>query len=146
MPEKQSMKAIEKKVSIAEQRIAKLREMSRRLNSFEDYAASRDNMDIAERNLQVAIEACLDIGKIIIANEGLSEPADNKGIFAVLAEAGIITKESLGFLLPMAGTRNIIVHGYDRIDNALIYGIMEKYLTNFDDFLDQIRKHAGKSL
>ena len=76
------MKAIEKKVSIAEQRIAKLREMSRRLNSFEAYAASRDNMDIAERNIQVAIEACLDIGKIIIANEGLSEPADNKGIFA----------------------------------------------------------------
>jgi uncharacterized protein YutE (UPF0331/DUF86 family) len=33
----------------------------------------------------------------------------------------------------------------EKIDNALIYGIIKKHLTNFDDFLDQIRKHAGKS-
>lgn len=88
------MKTIEKKVNTAEQRISKLKNLARKFNSFEEYAASRDNMDIAERNIQVAIEACLDIGKIIIANQGLAEPEDNKGIFSVLAEAGIITKEA----------------------------------------------------
>lgn len=102
-------------------------------------------MDIAERNIQVAIEACLDIGKIIIANQGLAEPEDNKGIFSVLAEAGIITKESLSFLTPMAGTRNILVHGYDRIDDALIYGIIKKHLINFEDFLNQVRDYARSS-
>ncbi len=133
------MKTIEKKIKAAEERIAKLNNMAHKLNSYEDYIASRDNMDIAERNIQVAIEACLDIGKIIIANQGLPEPADNKGIFSVLAEAGIIKKESLRFLMPMAGTRNILVHGYDRIDNALIYGIIKKHLNNFDDFLNQVK-------
>ena len=44
-------------------------------------------MDIAERNIQVAVEACLDIGKIIIANQGIAEPSDNKGVFSVIAEA-----------------------------------------------------------
>lgn len=104
-----------------------------------------DNIDIAERNIQVAIEACLDIGKIIIANQELPEPSDNKGIFSALAESGIITKESLSFLMPMAGTRNILVHGYDRIDNALIYGIIKKHLNNFEDFLDQITEYARSS-
>jgi uncharacterized protein YutE (UPF0331/DUF86 family) len=33
----------------------------------------------------VAIEACLDIGKIIISLEGLEEPKDNKAVFAVLS-------------------------------------------------------------
>ncbi len=136
------MKSIEKKINTAEQRISKLKNLAGKLDSFEEYAASPENMDIAERNIQVAIEACLDIGKIIIANQGLPEPSDNKAIFSVLAEAGIITKESLSFLMPMAGTRNILVHGYDRIDNALIYGIIKKHLDNFESFLNQIRDYT----
>jgi uncharacterized protein YutE (UPF0331/DUF86 family) len=65
------------------------------LKSLEEYISSRDKIDIVERNIQVALEACLDIGKIIIANKDLKEPADNKGIFSALAEADIITKKSL---------------------------------------------------
>jgi uncharacterized protein YutE (UPF0331/DUF86 family) len=136
------MKSINKKIKAAEERIAKLKELARKLNSFEEYISSQDNIDIAERNIQVALEACLDIGKIIITNKDLREPADNKGIFSVLAEAGIITKESLSFLIPMAGTRNILVHGYDRIDNGLIYGIIKKHLYNFEEFLNQIKDYA----
>jgi uncharacterized protein YutE (UPF0331/DUF86 family) len=136
------MKSIDKKIKAAEERIAKLKKLARKLNSFEEYISSQDNIDIAERNMQVALEACLDIGKIIITNKDLREPADNKGIFSVLAEAGIITKESLSFLIPMAGTRNILVHGYDRIDNGLIYGIIKKHLYNFEEFLNQIKDYA----
>jgi len=136
------MKSIDKKIKAIAERIAKLKELSRKLNSFEEYISSQDNIDIAERNIQVALEACLDIGKIIITNKDLREPADNKGIFSVLAEAGIITKESLSFLIPMAGTRNILVHGYDRIDNGLIYGIIKKHLYNFEEFLNQIKDYA----
>lgn len=139
------MKTIDKKVAEVQHRISKLKDLARGLNSFEEYVSSRDTMDIAERNIQVAIEACLDIGKIIIANQGLPEPSDNKGIFSALAEAGIIPKESLSFLMPMAGTRNILVHGYDRIDNALIYGIIKKHLSNFEDFLNQVRDYYAPS-
>lgn len=132
------MKSIEKKIMLANERVSKLKSMSQKINSFEEYIASKENIDIAERNIHIAIEACMDIGKIIIANQNLKEPVDNKGIFAVLAEAGIINKKSLGFLMPMAGTRNILVHGYDRVDNALIYGIIKKHLQDFDDFLSQV--------
>lgn len=69
------MKTIEKKVSTVEDRISKLRKLADRVNSFEEYVISRDNVDIAERYIQVAIEACLDIGKIIIADKALAEPA-----------------------------------------------------------------------
>lgn len=139
------MKTIEKKVKTAEERLVKLKNMAEKINSFEEYVSSRDHMDIAERNIQVAIEACLDIGKILITTQELQEPADNKGVFSVLAEAGIITKESLRFLIPMAGTRNILVHGYDRIDNALIYGIIKKHLKNFKDYLQQVKSYSCHS-
>ena len=136
------MKSIEKKIKTAEERISKLKKLSSELKSFEEYISSQDKIDIVERNMQLALEACLDIGKIIIANKELQEPADNKGIFMVLAEADIISKKSLRFLIPMAGTRNILIHGYDRIDNGLIYGILKKHLPNFEEFLNQIKIYA----
>ena len=30
--------------------------------------------------------------------------------------------------MPMTGTRNILVHGYDKVDDSLIYGILKRHL------------------
>ncbi|UCF84814.1 MAG: DUF86 domain-containing protein [Desulfobacteraceae bacterium] len=133
------MKAIEKKIKSVEERIRKLQSLAQNLSSFQDYQTSSDSKDIAERNLQVAIETCLDIGKIIISREGLKEPKDNKGVFVVLAEAGFMSSENLTFMVPMAGTRNILVHGYDKVDDSVIYGILRTHIDDFTTFLKEIR-------
>ena len=132
------MKSIDKKVSMLKERVRRLRELAKKLHTFEQYQSSMNDKDIAERNLQVAVEACLDISKIIISNHQLSEPQDNKGVFRVLAEAGIIDEECLKFLIPMAGARNILVHGYDQVEDAVIYGVLKKRLNDFDLFLKEI--------
>lgn len=137
------MKSILKKILIVEERVKRLRHLSQTINSFESYLSSARDKDVAERNIQVAIESCLDIGKILIATHQLKEPNDNKGVFMVLAESGIIKTALLKFLIPMAGTRNILVHGYDRIDDALIYGIFQKHLPNFESFIQQIRSYGS---
>ena len=134
------MKSIERKIRAVQDRLARLKKLSLNLKTFQDYEKSSDTKDIAERGIQVAIEICLDVAKIIIAKRGLPEPKDNKGIFIALAEAGLISSESLEFLVPMAGTRNILVHGYDKIDDSLIYGILKRYLDDFDRFLAEIGK------
>ena len=133
------MKSIEKKVKSIQERLKRIRRLARDIDSFDDYQASPDKKDIAERNLQVAIESCLDIAKIIISIKNLPEPKDNKGIFMVLAEAKIISEKSLNFLVPMAGTRNILVHGYDKVDDRLIYGIITRHLNDFKIFLKEIK-------
>ena len=125
----------------ARERLERLEQLCKEFSSFNEYQASLDAKDIAERNLQVAIEACLDIGKIIISLEELNEPKDNKGIFVVLAEAGIISRKSLDFLLPMAGTRNVLVHGYDKVEDGLIYGVIKSHLDDFATFLREIKEN-----
>ena len=132
------MKTVEKKIKSVEERIRKLQSLAQSLSSFQDYQTSSDSKDVAERNLQVAIETCLDIGKIIISSEGLKEPKDNKGVFVVLAEAGFLSSENLTFMVPMAGTRNILVHGYDKVDDSVIYGILRTHLDDFNTFLKEI--------
>ncbi|MBW2368937.1 MAG: DUF86 domain-containing protein [Deltaproteobacteria bacterium] len=132
-------KSIESKIKTVEERLQKLRNVESGLRSFDAFQSNTDLKDIVERNLQVAIETCLDIGKIVISRKKLAEPKDNKGIFVILAEAGVINQQSLSFMIPMAGTRNILVHGYDKVDDSLVYGILKKHLDDFNTFLRQIR-------
>jgi len=91
------MKSIERKINLLLERLARLRFIADELKSFVDYEKSMDKKDIVERGIQISIETCLDIGKIIISGKGLPEPKDNKGIFVVLAQAGLISDESLNF-------------------------------------------------
>ena len=133
------MKTIERKIMTLSERLSRLRDLSNQMNSLGEYQRSADTQDIAERNLQIAIEACMDIGKIIISAQGLPEPLDNKNIFITLAKAGLLSVKSLEFLVPMAGTRNILVHGYDRVDDSLIYGILKRHLDDFDSFISEVR-------
>jgi uncharacterized protein YutE (UPF0331/DUF86 family) len=133
------MKTIERKMVAVQERVARLRRLADRLSSFDDYDRSEDARDIAERNLQIAIEACLDIGKIIISQKNLPEPKDYKGVFLALAQAHVIRSETTRFLSDMAGARNVLVHGYDKVDDGLIYGVLKRHLNDFDLFLNEIR-------
>jgi uncharacterized protein YutE (UPF0331/DUF86 family) len=133
------VKTFQSKIAVVIDRVERLKRLSDKINTFNTYAQSADLKDLAERNLQIAIEACFDIGKIIISQKMLRDPKDNKDIFVILAEAGIIGLRSLEFLTPMAGTRNILVHGYDKVDDSLVYGILKRHLNDFDIFLTEIR-------
>lgn len=135
------MKSIERKIKIIQDRVKRLEQLSNSIGSFSEYQISSDSKDIAERNIQVAIESCLDIAKIIISTKDLPEPKDNKGVFTVLAEAGILSDESIKFLVPMAGTRNILVHGYDKVEDSVIYGVIKRHLNEFALFLKEIKQN-----
>jgi uncharacterized protein YutE (UPF0331/DUF86 family) len=135
------LKTIEKKIKTVQDRVKRLEQLSDTLSSFNKYQVSTDVKDIAERNIQVAIEGCLDIAKIVISSKELPEPKDNKGVFTVLAEAGILSDASLKFLVPMAGTRNVLVHGYDKVEDSVIYGVLKRHLDYFAVFLKEIKEN-----
>lgn len=140
------MKTVERKMTVVMDRVERLKRLAGQIPSYSEYHKSADWKDLAERSLQVAIEGCLDIGKIVISEKALPDPKDNKDIFAVLAQAGIIGAQSLEFLLPMAGTRNVLVHGYDKVEDNLIYGILKRHLDDFLVFLNEIRtNYLGQS-
>jgi uncharacterized protein YutE (UPF0331/DUF86 family) len=129
---------IASKVEVVEDRVRRLRLYGKGL-TFDSYLSDTKTKDAVERNLQVALQACIDIGKIIVKAEGYRQPEDNKGVFVVLAENRIITDASLSFLLPMAGTRNVLVHGYDKVDDATVFGVVQKRLSELEQFLRDVK-------
>jgi uncharacterized protein YutE (UPF0331/DUF86 family) len=94
--------------------------------------------------LVVAIEACLDIAGHVIASEGLRAPRDYKDTFRVLNEAGILPDDLVTTMQSLAGLRNLLVHVYWDVDDAMIYEGLRSELDDFEhfvahvlDFLDQ---------
>lgn len=105
-----------------------------RVRSLRAYVENVRLKRAVERALQVAIEACLDIGRRIIALEGFRHPQDNRDVFQVLCEEGVIPEDLLPAMVNMARFRNVLVHEYVRVDDATVYGILKKRLEDFDAY------------
>ena len=132
------MEEIKAKIAVVQERVRRLSGFKKL--AFEAYLKNLTVKDAVERNIEVAIQACIDIARIIIKREGFREPEDNKGVFVVLSENGIISEDSLKFLIPMAGTRNVLVHGYEKIDDAIIFAVLKKHVSDFNVFLKEIEE------
>jgi len=111
---------------------------------FRTYTENKLIRRAVERTLHLSVEASLDIGQQIIALEGLTAPTDNKGVFTQLTDAGIIPAQLLPNLIRMAQFRNLIVHDYARIDDAAVYGILSRHLTDFDAFTQAVLDYLDR--
>ncbi len=105
---------------------------------FKTYVENKLIRRTVERTLHLAVEACLDIGQHIIAQEGFRRPTDNQDVFVVLAEEGIVPHELLPRLIAMARFRNLIVHDYARIDNAVVFSVLKRRLEDFNVYAKAI--------
>jgi uncharacterized protein YutE (UPF0331/DUF86 family) len=119
-----------RKFELIEDSLKKLLEIKNDNPTLNKYRISWKDRDSAERNLHKIIEAIIDIGKMIIAEKKFREPANNREVFQILEENGIFPQEFIPLLDKMIGTRNIIVHGYNRIDDSIVFGVLKKNLAD----------------
>lgn len=104
---------------------------------MEEFLASSAFQDIAERNLQVAIQICLDVGAHIISALGLKRPEEYGDVFRILGEERIIPPEFAQKIIPLAGLRNILVHEYLEIKLDRIHECLKK-INDFERFAQYI--------
>lgn len=88
----------------------------------------------AERFLQLAIEAILDIGTHCIAELGLSRPERYADVLPALVDAGIIRPETGHALSSISGFRNLLVHDYMKVDRIRVHKFLNSRLQAFRDF------------
>lgn len=91
-----------------------------------------------ERVLQILIESMIDLGQHIIADEGLREPRTYRDVFKILTENGVLKSESLPVFEKIAAFRNVLVHQYEKVDDAIVYGVFKKNLLDLEEFLAQV--------
>ncbi|MBN2110002.1 MAG: DUF86 domain-containing protein [Methanosarcinaceae archaeon] len=96
-----------------------------------------------ERNFQLAIESAIDIGEIIISEEGFERPEDYKTVFLILGKKGIIPEDFAQDLSLAAGFRNFLVHMYEEIDPDILCTFLTERLEDFDEFARYIAKYLS---
>lgn len=103
----------------------------------EEFLKSPASQDIVKWNFYVAAQACLDLGNHIIAIKGFAMPERYEDIIATLAKERVIPENLAKSLEGMGGFRNLIAHGYFKIDSNKIYDYLKK-TKEIKKFLEKI--------
>lgn len=111
---------------------------------FKKYESNFLYTATSERLLHVIIEAMLDIGSHIVANEALGEPLEYREVFILLVQNGILPKKKEKNFLDLAGLRNRIVHLYDEIDHKLLHKALRTELDDMEVFIKAILKYLDR--
>lgn len=126
--------------------------IEKKLDLLKDYIRLIENMDFDENfllenidtqqllafRLQQAVEMTIDIATHVIAGLFLERQETAKDAFAHLGREKIITKD-LAKKMGLAGNfRNLIVHGYQKIDFKRLYYDYKEDLEDLREFAKQI--------
>ena len=102
--------------------------------TYDEFAREHILVGSAERDFQVAIQAALDIGSLILAQQSARLPGEYKDIFPALADIGVLPAEFAQRLATMARFRNVLVHLYLEVDLQRVYRYLQENLGDFEDF------------
>ncbi|CCQ93916.1 conserved hypothetical protein [[Clostridium] ultunense Esp] len=128
-----------KRIERAQEYILILKDIRENL-SLEDFKKDLIIQGSVERYLHLTIEALLDIGNHIIADEGLGKVEVYSDIAKILSLNKYINKEQEEIFVKIIGFRNILVHDYLSIDKDIVYEILENGLGDLEDILREFGK------
>jgi uncharacterized protein YutE (UPF0331/DUF86 family) len=77
--------------------------------------------DLSLFYLFLAIQECIDLAAHWVADEGWGGPDDAGSAFDLLADRGVIDRETATALRAAAGLRNRIAHGYALLDYERVH-------------------------
>lgn len=111
---------------------ARLSELSRRLKrlaakkpaSLRRLLDDDDLQDIVARNLELAIQACIDVAMHLCGAYGVV-PASSGEAFTALADKKLIPRALAQRLRRAVGFRNVLVHEYVEVDWRIVRRVIE---------------------
>lgn len=112
-------------------------------NSVDLLIGDVDRQDIIVLNLERAVQICVDIAAVIVADLHVRTPTSMAESFTLLTQEAVLTAETAEKLRKSVGFRNIAVHEYSEIDWEIVYAIATKCLDDFKSFAREITQWAS---
>lgn len=94
---------------------------------LQNFVKNEDALDAGERNLQVAVEALIDVGEALIAKMDWRTPKSYKDIGLILKEKNVLNNEQTKFFVDAVKLRNILIHNYIYLPPEKIYENLGKF-------------------
>ncbi len=127
---------VHKKLAFVETCVADLRSLAR-LDAIDD--------DIREERfvvhtLQLAAQAAIDVASLIVSDERLGEPRTNAELFELLHRAQWIDRDLSRSMRNLAGFRNVVVHGYEKVALEIVKDVVRNRLVDLLDYVAAVRR------
>lgn len=132
---------IAKQLAFVETMVADLRRLARPDVIETDLREER----FVAHTLQMAAQAALDVASHIVSDERLGEPRTNRELFDLLERSGWLPAELAARMQAMAGFRNLVVHGYAKVDPRILRDIVLYRLDDLLGFVEGIRRRLAQS-
>ena len=126
---------VEKKLAFIETCVRELRDLCQPEHIPVDIREER----FAAHTLQIAIQAAQDIASHIVSEGRLGEPESNRDLFALLCADCWIEPELSVVIQRMIGFRNVVVHGYQHLDQTIVVDVVRNRLGDLLAFCGAIR-------
>lgn len=126
---------VRKLLDTIETRLGRLLELSH--VSLEKYLGDEALQDRVERNFEVCIQACIDLGAHILADYPRVQPETYADVFRQLADLKLISPTLSAELQRMAGFRNLLVHGYTDLVAATVHANLSR-LGDIQQYVRQV--------
>ena len=131
---------IAKQLAFIETMVADLRRLARPEAIVSDIREER----FVAHTLQMAAQAALDVASHIASDDRLGEPETNRELFALLERAGWLSPALSVRMQAIASFRNLVVHGYAKVDPRILQDIVRHRLDDLLLFVEEISCHQKR--
>ncbi len=107
------------------------------VDAFLDLGIVRDGI---YKRIEYAIEDVFDICAVLNTDLLLGVPGEDEDILEHLVQYGVLGSGMQQRLKAMKGFRNIVVHRYGAIDDALAFSILQEHIGDFSLFRQEIER------
>jgi uncharacterized protein YutE (UPF0331/DUF86 family) len=106
----------------------------------EEFTSDYRVYGLAERYLQLAIEACLHLCSTLVASFGLRRPEAFHELLSIIAGQQIIPRPLAYRLEVLTNLRDALVHDPGALNRDLLYDHIQQQLGDLEEFADAIEK------
>jgi len=110
----------------------------------EEFTTDYHIYGLAERYLQLAIEACLQICGILIASFGLRRPEGYHELLSIVASQHIIPPVLAYRLEILTNLRDTLVHDPGTLNHDLLYDHIQQRLDDLEAFADTVEEKQAR--
>jgi uncharacterized protein YutE (UPF0331/DUF86 family) len=127
-------------------KLARIETCVKELRTLGDPARIRSDLReerFFEHTLQIAIQSVLDVASHIVSEERLGEPRSNHELIGLIVRQGWIPAGLESPMHRMIGFRNVLVHGYESVDLAVVEDIARNRLDDLLAFVSAVRNRIA---
>lgn len=110
------------------------------LSDLEAFTADPRMVAAGDSYLRRALEALLDLGRHVLAKGFGRAPAEYAEVGRQLGEVGVLDPSLTARLVVMARYRNRMVHFYDEMTDAELFGVLSTKLGDLEDVVTGIAR------